>query len=248
MKKATAPDKRVKLLVGIINKEDEMRFTDAVNEHGVAMHFSGLGHGTANKSYMNYFGFNEIEKRVTMSLIPGAMEHEILNSVGHALKLYLVGRGIAFTVPLSGISSIINEAIVSGAQSADKQNVRRAPVTKKKEKKSMHELVVCVLDRKYTDTAIDAARAAGATGATVFHTKSINNAKAEQKIGTAVGQESDSVFFLTTLEYKQRIMEAVRDVAGLKTEGGAVIFSLPVDDLVGIGRFEDYVDGEEEEA
>ena len=41
-------------------------------------------------------------------------------------------------------------------------------------------------------------------------------------------------------------MEAVRDVAGLKTEGGAVIFSVPVDDLVGIGRFEDYVDGEEE--
>ena len=40
-------------------------------------------------------------------------------------------------------------------------------------------------------------------------------------------------------------MEAVRDVAGLKTEGGAIIFSLPVDDLVGIGRFEDYVDGEE---
>lgn len=27
--------------------------------------------------------------------------------------------------------------------------------------------------------------------------------------------------------------------------GGAVIFSLPVDDLVGVGRFEDYVDGEE---
>ena len=47
------------------------------------------------------------------------------------------------------------------------------------------------------------------------------------------------------MEYKERIMEAVRDAAGLKTEGGAVIFSLPVDDLVGIGRFEEYVDGEE---
>ena len=32
-------------------------------------------------------------------------------------------------------------------------------------------------------------------------------------------------------------MEAVRDNAGLKTDGGAIIFSLPVDDLVGIGRF-----------
>ena len=46
---------------------------------------------------------------------------------------------------------------------------------------------------------------------------------------------------------RKGIMEAVRDAAGLKTEGGAVIFSLPVDDLVGIGRFEDYIDGEENE-
>ena len=33
-------------------------------------------------------------------------------------------------------------------------------------------------------------------------------------------------------------MEAIRDAAGLKTEGGAVIFSMPVDSLIGIGRFE----------
>jgi hypothetical protein len=97
---------------------------------------------------------------------------------------------------------------------------------------------------KYTDAAIEAAKAAGATGATVFHTKSVNNAKAEQAIGTSLSTETDSVFFLTTVEYKTKIMEAIRDAAGLKTEGGAIIFSLPVDDLVGIGRFEDFVDGE----
>ena len=39
-------------------------------------------------------------------------------------------------------------------------------------------------------------------------------------------------------------MEAIRDSAGLKTEGSAVIFSLPVDDLVGIGRFDEEQDGE----
>lgn len=238
---------RVKLLVGIINKEDEGKFTEIVNECATALHFSGIGHGTARSNYMTYFGFNEIEKRVTMSLIPATAEHNILSAVGHGLKLYLVGRGIAFTVPLSGISNIINDALLSGVEKPDKPTGRRAPISKKKEKDRMHELVIAVVNSKFTDTAIEAARAAGATGATVFHTKSINNTKAEQTIGTTVSQETDSVFFLTTLEYKAKIMEAVRDAAGLKTEGGAVIFSLPVDDLVGIGRFEDYVDGEEEQ-
>ena len=242
--KKTGKEKRVKLLVGIINKEDEKRFTDVVNECATALHFSGLGHGTANSSYMSYFGFNEIDKRVTMSLIPDSLEHEILSAVGHALKLYLVGRGIAFTIPLSGISNIINDAILGGDDRIERNSKRNAPISKKKGKEKMHELVIAVVNDKYTDAAIEAAKSAGATGATVFHTKSTNNAKAEQAIGTSVSTETDSVFFLTTQEYKSKIMEAIRDVAGLKTEGGAIIFSLPVDDLVGIGRFEDYTDEE----
>jgi len=236
--------KRVKLLVGIVNKGDEDRLTEIVNECATALSFSGIGHGTARSSYRSYFGFNEIDKRVTMSLIPSTAEHTILSAIGHGLKLYLVGRGIAFTVPLSGISSIINEGILSGDEKSDIQ-MNKAPISKKKEKNRMHELVIAVVNRKYTDATIEAARAAGATGATVFHTKSSNNKKAEQAIGTTIEQETDSIFLLTNLEYKNKIMEAVRDVAGLKTEGGAVIFSVPVDDLVGIGRFEDYVDGEE---
>ena len=233
------PTNRVKLLVGIINKEDELKFTEVINETATAVHFSGVGHGTARSSYMTYFGFNEIDKRVVMSLIPGVCEHRILSSVGHALKLYLVGRGIGFTVPLSGISNIINDAILDGADKLEKSTEKRTPISKKKEKKRMHELVIAVVNTKFTDAAIEAARAAGATGATVFHTKSINNTKAEQAIGTTLDTETDSVFFLTTTEYKAKIMEAIRDSAGLKTEGGAVIFSLPVDNIVGIGRFED---------
>ena len=239
-------NKIVKLLVGIINKEDEELFCEIVNEHAVALSFSGIGHGTARSNYMSYFGFNEIEKRITMSLIPSTAEQTILSAVGHGLKLYLVGRGLAFTIPLSGISSIINDAIISGSEKGERLPENRAPITRKKEKDSMHELVIAVVNRNYTDAAIDAARGAGATGATVFHTKSIQNSKAETVIGTSIDTETDSVFFLTSLEYKARIMEAIRDAAGLKTEGGAVIFSLPVDDLVGIGRFKDYVDGEEE--
>ena len=245
LKKPASENNRVKLLVGIINKEDELRFTDIVNECATAVNFSGMGHGTARNHYMHYFGLGEIDKRITMSLIPAYAEQKILNAIGHGLKLYLVGRGLAFTVPLSGISNIINDAILSGADKPDRPNARRAPISKKKEKKIMHELVIAVVNTKYTDIAIEAARAAGATGATVFHTKSVGNERAEQSIGTSINRETDSIFFLTTLEYKTRIMEAVRDVAGLKTEGGAIIISLPVDDLVGVGRFEDYVDGEE---
>ncbi|MBQ4071933.1 MAG: hypothetical protein IJD51_05950 [Clostridia bacterium] len=229
MKKKT--DNRAKLLIGIVNKQDELNYTSAVNKCCTAVHFSGVGHGTARSSYLSYFGINDIEKRVVFSIIPEALEKTVLRTVGQELKLYLLGRGIAFTAPLSGISNIVEDAVLSGTE-----DVKTAP--QKKENKTMHELVIAVVDQRFTDMAIDAARAAGATGATVFHTKSLDNAKIEEKMGTILPEQSDSVFFLTTEEYKLHIMEAIRDVAGLKTEGSAVIFSLPVDDLVGIGKFD----------
>ena len=228
-------DRRAKLMVAIINKEDEERFTSTVNKYCTAVHFSGIGHGTARSSYRSYFGFNETEKRIVYSIVPSTLEHTILNAVGRELRLYLLGRGIAFTTPISTISNIVEDAVLSAP---DRElSDAKSPVSKK-EKTTMHELVIAVVNQKYTDVAIEAARSAGATGATVFHTKSSNNAKAEQSMGTALPEQTDSIFFLTTEEYKLKIMEAVRDQAGLKTEGGAVIFSLPVDDLVGIGRFD----------
>ena len=145
-------------------------------------------------------------------------------------------------MPLSGISNIIEDAVLSTPEREQSRDVK-SPVSKK-EKSSMHELVIAVVNEKYTDVAIDAARAAGATGATVFHTRSVDNERAEQSIGTALAKDTDSIFFLTSKEYKNKIMEAVRDAAGLKTDGGAVIFSMPVDDIVGIGRF----DGDIEES
>lgn len=225
-------EKRAKLLIGIVNKEDEIGFTAAVNKCCTAVHFSGIGHGTARSSYMSYFGINDIEKRVVFSIIPEACERTVLKTVSKDIRLYLLGRGIAFTTPISAISNIIEDAVLDTAPEEARGE------KSSKEKKTMHELVIAVVNQKFTDVTIDAARAAGATGATVFHTKSLGNARAEERMGTILPEQSDSIFFLTTEEYKIKIMEAVRDTAGLKTEGGAVIFSVPVDDLVGIGRFD----------
>ncbi len=236
-------DKRVKLLISIINTKDEELLTQTVNSCCTAMHFSGMGNGTARSHYKSYFGFNETEKRVVFSLIPERCEHSLLNEIGRALRLYLIGRGIAFTTPLSAISNIIEDAIFLSPERDTPKNTK-SPVSKK-EKSTMHELVIAVVNEKYSDSAIDAARTAGATGATVFNTRSIDNARVEQNMGTALPDETIAIFFLTTSEYKLKIMEAVRESAGLKTDGSAVIFSVPVDDMVGIGRFDGEISEDE---
>lgn len=233
MAKRTPTNRRVKLLVGIIGRGDERAYAEAVNDCCTAIHFSGLGYGTAKSGHRKFFGLDEIEKRIVLSLIPDSSERTVLYSISERLRLYLPGKGVAFTVPLSGISGLVSHAILAGAEKGERSNES----TKKEKKSVMHELVIAVVHQKYTDAAIDAAKEAGATGCTLLHTKSLENQAFEAALGTSLKQETDTLTFLTTTEYKTRIMEAVRDAAGLKTDGSAVILSLPVDQIVGIGRF-----------
>ncbi len=238
MPKKIAPyEKRAKLLVCIIKKEDEIALTEACNECAVSLHFSAIGFGTARSNYLSYLGLDEIEKRAVYSLIPNYAESRILRAVNRRLRLYLPGNGIAFTIPLSGISSIISNAILTTPMRDDPAEAQKN--TPEKERNIMHELIIAVVNQKYTDKVLDCSRAAGATGATILHTRSINNKQAEQLIGTSFQQETDTIAFLTSNAYKAKIMEAIRENAGLKTDGGAVLFSLPVDSLIGIGRFDE---------
>ena len=112
-KKAPALEKRAKLLVCILGKEDEHKLPEICNECCISLHFSSIAFGTARSNYLSYLGLNEIEKRITYSLIPNYCENRVLRAINKKLKLYLMGKGIAFTIPLSGISNIISNAILS---------------------------------------------------------------------------------------------------------------------------------------
>ena len=98
-----------------------------------------------------------------------------------------------------------------------------------------HELIVVAVQSGFAEEVMDAARSAGAAGGTLIHAATLNNKKAEQLIGVTLQNETDILMILTKSEGKTAIMNAVRDAAGLKTDAGGVLFSLPVDNLVGVG-------------
>ena len=61
-------NRRVKVLVSIVSQADEAKLTEVINGYATAMHFSGIGHGTARSHHRSYFGLDDawraiIEKR-----------------------------------------------------------------------------------------------------------------------------------------------------------------------------------------
>ena len=221
---------RPKLLISILNPTDDAKMAEILNDYSVSLNFAFAGTGTARTTVLDYLGIGITEKSVMFSLIPESDEEAILHEIQKKMALYLVGRGISFTVPLTGISEIVAKGII--AATAEK-TVEGSKIMKDENRK--YDLIVVVVAAGFVDDVITVAQSAGAAGGTIGRARSVDNTKAEQFIGISLQQESEILLILTKRESKRAIMDAVSEKAGLKTEAGGVIFSLPVDKTVGVG-------------
>ncbi|MCD7729105.1 MAG: hypothetical protein LUI60_04240 [Clostridia bacterium] len=221
---------RAKLLISIVNRGDDEALTELINDFSVALTFSVMGKGTARSAVLNYLGIGTSAKVVMLSVIPESDEAAILDSIKNKMELYLVGRGISFTVPLSVVSEIVAGGITSAAatKSVDGRKIM-------KDKDRTYDLIVAEVAAGYVDEAMEAARNAGAAGGTILNARSVNNAKAEQFIGISLREESDVLLILSRRSAKEAIMNAIMQSSGLKTEAGGILFSIPVDRTVGVG-------------
>lgn len=223
---------RVKLLVSIVNANDEAKLKAILDDVSIALSATFSGTGTARSAILDYFGIGETEKKVVFSLFPDGDEKALMREIRSQMSLYLVGRGISFTVPLTGVSEIVANGITNAATNKNTEGRNMNADTRK------YTLVVAILSAGYVDDAMKAARAAGAAGGTIVRSRSLDNKKAEQFIGISLAVEQEILLILCKKENAMDIMEALSVRVGVKTEAGGIIFSLPVDRTVGIGADE----------
>ena len=168
---------------------------------------------------------------MVLSLIPEPSERTVLEGIQKEMELYLVGKGICFTMPLTSVSSIVANGLLKAAPKEAAAGRER----KMNENSRIYDLVIAAMQSGFADEAMNAAREAGAAGGTLIHATMLNNRKAEQLIGVTFQEETEILMILTKREGKLPIMRAIQETAGLKTDAGGVLFSLPVDNLIGVG-------------
>lgn len=101
----------------------------------------------------------------------------------------------------------------------------------------MHfKLIIAFINDDVTEKALDAARDAGATGATV-----INNARGEGMnkkttfFGLNLDIQVDVVLFVVEQHLSRHILETIDDVCGLdKNSGAGMAIQIDVEDAIGV--------------
>ena len=92
-------------------------------EH-VLLHFVCIGHGTARTEMLDLLGLGETQKDTVMCLLPGQHVDQLLNHLADELHMKYPGKGIAFAVPLSGISGRMYHALTLQSDAAAEKEVK----------------------------------------------------------------------------------------------------------------------------
>ena len=221
----------VRCMVTIVDRGKGDRVVDLCRARHVAVQLVMLGHGTASAEVMDYLGLDEPEKDIVLSLVPGALVAPLLADLTLALGFSRPGKGIAFTVPLSGISAAANRQTDGGRVRAEINVEREVPPMTEN---NQFELIISVVEHGMADDVMAAAKTAGARGGTVARARGLSSEEAEKFLHITIQPEKDVVLILTAAAQKQSIMKAICNEAFARTGERGIAFSVPVSDVTGL--------------
>lgn len=101
------------------------------------------------------------------------------------------------------------------------------------------QLVICIVNNGFADEAMNTAREAGVKGGTVLSARGTANAEAEKAFQIQIQPEKEMVMILVGNDIKQDVLHALYKAVGTHTPAHGIAFTLPVDNVVGIGKKED---------
>ena len=97
-----------------------------------------------------------------------------------------------------------------------------------------HEVIICILNKGFADTAMDAARAVGAKGGTVLHGRGTAAPEAEKLFNVSIHPEKEIILILASLSIRDAVLKALYDHVGSATDAQGFIFTLPVEQVAGL--------------
>lgn len=219
-----------KLLITVVDYIKEKQLTDMYLANHIPLSLVTHGHGTANSDILDYLGLGETKKNITFSIVAENKLQTIFSQLEQNMHLNHHGNGVAFTLPLSCISNVLT-CLDGNTQECNVGKVCEENVMKSDR---MYELIIVIVTQGYKEQTMEAAKAAGAKGGTVVHTKGIGSPEAAKFLEITVQPEKELILILAKREIKSEIMESMNKAVGMNTKAKGIMFSVPVDEAIGL--------------
>ncbi|MDR2780470.1 MAG: hypothetical protein LBB28_05030 [Synergistaceae bacterium] len=219
----------LKVLGVIVDRTWSQKVSDILAEEQIRFNFITLGEGTAGSDILALLGLNSVDKSVICCLIPEAASGNLLRLISDRIHLSKPGRGIAFTMPITGVSGAALKLITKDFENkGDDEKVENGKAAAK------YDMILAIINQGHLDALMTAAKAAGARGGTVLHGRKSTSESDGKFFGIVPQLEKDIVAILTKHDMKNDIMRALSQACGMHTDAQGVVLSLPVDEIDGL--------------
>ena len=216
----------VEVVAAVVDVEQGEKVLRIYREEQAPVDFVCMAHGTARTEMLDLLGIGETAKAVVFSLVEKSQAQRILVRLGRELQMRYPGRGIAFTIPVSGIGRRWHTLLTQ----AEEQEENRM----NKSEQTGFDVVAVIMERGYTNVAMDAARKAGARGGTVISARGIAENEVKRFFGIEIQAEKEIVFLVVKSEEKQAVMTELMRAVGTRTRSHGLVLSLPVSGAIGL--------------
>lgn len=221
-----------RMLITITRPEDQKKLEDVLDKLHIPVFYQCRGRGTAPSELLDIFGLRGTTRQLTVGFLPRNLVPEAFEVFRRKLSFHQKGRGIAFTVPITGMQNTIYRLINEETQDSVKDAAEKGEEHMKQA--SEYSAIWVSVAGGYSDDVVDAAREAGARGGTVIKGRRRNSEHINQYFGATMQDEQDFVMIIVPREKKAEVMSAITNSCGLKTKAHGVVIALPVDEAVGL--------------
>ena len=213
----------VEVVAAVVDVEQVEKVLRIYREEQAPVDFVCMAHGTARTEMLDLLGIGETAKAIVMCM--GSRQ----TGVRRELEIRYPGRGIAFAIPITGIGLRWHKLLTAADE--EQKEVSRMHET---EKNDGFDVVAVVMERGYTNVAMDAARKAGARGGTVISARGIAENEVKRFFGIEIQAEKEIVFLVVRSDERQQVMTALMQAVGMKTRSHGIVLSMPLSAAIGL--------------
>lgn len=218
--------KELNLLLIIAREKDRAAYEKYFSRRALASYTTLPCRGTAQNKMLDLLGIEQTEKIMLLSVIGKQQTKDILETLPDQMEIDLPGRGIGLIIPVGSMGGMRSMQALTGSTEAEEREVVKMEYNA--------HLIIAILNKGYSDVAMEAARAAGAGGGTVVRAKGTYGKGDEHFFGMTLAEEKDTVLIVATEAQRKPIMQALMHQVTEMPELGTVTFSVPVSDTMGL--------------
>lgn len=250
---------KCKLMVVIADRDETETVARTLRTAGMMVSTAILGQGTANQSWLETLGLTDNEKVVLFGALREALVYPAFYLLRQNFSLHRHGTGIAFTMPLlahSGLRALhrLHEKAEQTPTPEEFKEKKRRIMQEIKEFSQMdmksvekvernieqedHVLIITIVNRGFSTEVIDAAREAGAQGATTLHGRGLGARDVEKFMNIRVQPEKEVVLVVAKKAHAKGMITRISDATNLTTRAHGICFALPLDSVFGLTPIE----------